>query len=70
MAGKFGGEWNPDRLFGLGVENLALENKFNKEAGFTAADNRLPEFMYTEALASTHSVFDVTDEEMKLAIPF
>ncbi|WP_211289620.1 hypothetical protein SPSIL_036930 [Sporomusa silvacetica DSM 10669] len=70
MAAKFGGEWNPDRLFGLGVQSIALEKKFNKGAGFTAADDRLPEFMYTETLESCNSVFDVTDEEMAQAIPF
>lgn len=70
MAGRFGGEWNPDRLFGLGVQTLALENKFNRAAGFKAKDNRLPEFMYQEVLPSTGSVFDIMDKEMQQAIPF
>jgi aldehyde:ferredoxin oxidoreductase len=45
MAGRFGGEWGPDQVFGLGVQALALEKSFNAKAGFTAKDNRLPEFI-------------------------
>ncbi|MHA1537733.1 MAG: aldehyde ferredoxin oxidoreductase C-terminal domain-containing protein [Alphaproteobacteria bacterium] len=37
----------------LGREALALEWEFNKAAGFTEADDELPEFFYTEALAPT-----------------
>ncbi|MCL6477268.1 MAG: aldehyde ferredoxin oxidoreductase [Peptococcaceae bacterium] len=70
MAGKYGGEWDPDRLFGIGVQTLALEKAFNKAAGFTAKDNRLPDFMYKEVLPSTGSVFDFTEEELAMAIPF
>ncbi|MCL6561084.1 MAG: aldehyde ferredoxin oxidoreductase, partial [Firmicutes bacterium] len=60
MAGKFGGEWNPDRLFGIGVQAIALEKAFNKAAGFTAKDNKLPDFMYKEVLPSSGTVFDFT----------
>lgn len=70
MAGKFGGEWNPDRLFEIGIRTLALEKAFNKAAGFTAKDNRLPGFFYTEVLPSSGTVFDFTDEELEKAIPF
>ena len=34
----------------IGRETLQLENRFNEDAGFTGADNDLPEFFYTEAL--------------------
>jgi aldehyde:ferredoxin oxidoreductase len=37
----------------LGREALVLEWKFNKEAGFTEADDELPEFFFTEPLAPT-----------------
>ena len=69
-AGKFGGEWDVNRLMGLGVQSLALEKAFNKLAGFTAKDDRLPDFFYTEKLDSTDTVFDVSDEELAGAIPF
>jgi aldehyde:ferredoxin oxidoreductase len=35
----------------LGVETLALEEKFNDDAGFNAEDDELPEFFYKENLA-------------------
>lgn len=70
MAGRFGGEWGPERLFGLGVQTLALENSFNKKAGFTAEDDRLPEFMYIEPLPPNNTVFDITDDELAQVIPF
>jgi aldehyde:ferredoxin oxidoreductase len=70
ISAKFGGEWNPDKLFGIGAQTIALEKAFNKGAGFTAKDDRLPDFMYTEVLPSTGAVIDFTEEEMAKAIPF
>lgn len=70
MAGKFGGKWDQDQLFGIGVQTIALEKRFNKAAGFTAKDDRLPEFMYHEALPPHNVVFDITEEELSMAIPF
>ncbi len=43
----------------LGRETILLEREFNRQAGFTAADDRLPEWMTEEALAPTGAVFDV-----------
>ena len=37
----------------LGRETLQLEAEFNRRAGFTAKDDELPEFFYTEALPPT-----------------
>ena len=34
----------------LGRETLRLENQFNKAAGFSEADDELPEFFYSEQL--------------------
>ncbi|MHB9095435.1 MAG: aldehyde ferredoxin oxidoreductase family protein [Eubacteriales bacterium] len=46
----------------LGAEWLTLERKFNEAAGFTKADDRLPEFMYYEKLPPHNHVYDVPDE--------
>jgi len=48
----------------LGRETLELEARFNEEAGFTAADDELPSFFRTDALAPTgktarHQVDDI-----------
>ena len=40
----------------LGRETLRLEREFNRAAGFTEADDELPEFFYKEALAPSNRV--------------
>ena len=40
----------------LGRETLRLEHEFNRRAGFTAKDDELPAFFYTEALPPTNHV--------------
>jgi aldehyde:ferredoxin oxidoreductase len=40
----------------LGRETLRLEREFNRQAGFTAADDELPAFFYTETLPPTNHV--------------
>ena len=48
----------------LGRETLKLEREFNKGAGFTSADDRLPEWMAREPVAPTNAVFDVSEEDL------
>jgi aldehyde:ferredoxin oxidoreductase len=48
----------------LGRVTIDLEREFNRRAGFTAADDRLPEWMTREPLAPTQAVFDVPDTEL------
>ncbi|MEW5868971.1 MAG: aldehyde ferredoxin oxidoreductase C-terminal domain-containing protein [Chloroflexota bacterium] len=59
-------DWNvgEDYLQVLGRETLILEREFNRRAGFTAADDRLPEWMRREALPPHNSVFDVADGDL------
>ncbi len=47
-----------------GMAVLKNERAFNKGAGFTAKDDRLPEFFHTEPLPPHNVVFDVSDEEI------
>lgn len=71
MAGLFGGEWDLPKVIGaVGAQTLMLEKAFNKAAGFTQADDCLPEFFYTEKALATGSVFDITPEEAKRTFPF
>jgi hypothetical protein len=53
-----------DILQVLGRETLTLEREFNRRAGFTAADDRLPEWMAREPLPPTGAVFNVLEEEL------
>lgn len=48
----------------LGRETLTLEREFNKRAGFTAADDRIPEYMTTEPLSPNNTVFDVPEKDL------
>jgi aldehyde:ferredoxin oxidoreductase len=41
-----------------------MELEFNRLAGFTKADDRLPEYMLEEPLPPHNSVFDVPASEM------
>ncbi len=47
-----------------GKDILRKEREFNKKAGFTEVDDRLPEFFRTEPLPPHNVVFDVPDEEL------
>lgn len=46
----------------LGKETIKLEREFNKRAGFTAKDDRLPEWMTKEAIPENGAVFDVPED--------
>jgi len=61
---KFGLSLTGDDVLGLGKKVLGMERNFNKSAGFTAADDRLPEFFRTEKLSPHNLVFDVTDQDL------
>jgi aldehyde:ferredoxin oxidoreductase len=61
---RYGWQVGDDILQRLGREALALEREFNRRAGFTPADDRLPEWMTREPLAPTGAVFDVSTEDL------
>ncbi len=54
----------------MGREVLRTERAFNRGAGFTAADDRLPEFFRREKLPPFDLVFDVPQEEMERLFDF
>jgi len=55
---------NADILQVLGCESLKMEREFNRRAGFTSADDRLPEWMTREPLPPHNVVFDVSEEDL------
>jgi aldehyde:ferredoxin oxidoreductase len=57
-------------LMNLGVSVLQSELKFNRAAGFTNADDRLPEFFRKEPLPPSGLIFDVSEEEIDMALNF
>jgi aldehyde:ferredoxin oxidoreductase len=64
LNARYGWEVGADILQILGKETIQLEREFNRRAGFTSADDRLPEWMTRETLAPTNAVFDVPDEDL------
>ncbi|MGB1253018.1 MAG: aldehyde ferredoxin oxidoreductase C-terminal domain-containing protein [Candidatus Promineifilaceae bacterium] len=49
-----GVDMTPDDFQQIGRDALQMEAEFNRRAGFTDADDDLPEFFYTEELAPTN----------------
>jgi aldehyde:ferredoxin oxidoreductase len=62
--GLLGTRWTAEDIGRIGAEILARERAFNKAAGFTNADDRLPEFMKYEPLPPHNEVWNVSDEEL------
>ncbi len=54
----------PEELFEMGRETLRMEHEFNVQAGFTEADDELPEFFTTEPLAPSEKVSRLRSAEV------
>ena len=61
---KLGSQFGPEDMVKIGIRVLLAEREFNRQAGFTAKDDRLPEFFYNEPLLPHNTVFVVTNEEL------
>ena len=63
LKSRYGWDDLPDNILQeLGKQTIKLEREFNKRAGFTAKDDRLPEWMTKEAIPENGSVFDVSED--------
>ena len=62
--GVLGTKWTADDVGRIGKEVLDLELDFNRKAGFTKHDDRLPEFMTYEPLPPHNVVWDIADDEI------
>ncbi|HUX77584.1 MAG TPA: aldehyde ferredoxin oxidoreductase C-terminal domain-containing protein [Anaerolineae bacterium] len=62
--GVLGTNWTGDDVVQLGKEILDKEVAFNRAAGFTSVDDRMPEFMKYEKLPPHNVVWDVPDETL------
>lgn len=61
---RYGWDVDEEILLELGRTALTLEREFNHGAGFTPADDRIPEWMTEEPLSPSNAVFDVTEEDL------
>jgi aldehyde:ferredoxin oxidoreductase len=64
LNARYGWTVGNDILQVLGKDTLKMEREFNRQAGFTVKDDRMPEWMRREPLPPTNAVFDVPDEEL------
>lgn len=64
VNGRYGWDVSDDYLVELGRETILLEREFNRQAGFTAKDDRLPEWMTQEPIPEHGTAFDVPEAEM------
>ncbi|MFZ5590564.1 MAG: aldehyde ferredoxin oxidoreductase C-terminal domain-containing protein, partial [Bacillota bacterium] len=70
LNAQYGLSLTPDDVVKLGQSILKVEREFNRLAGFTSKDDRLPEFFYSEPIESHNVKFDVTDEELDSVFNF
>ncbi|MHA2008082.1 MAG: aldehyde ferredoxin oxidoreductase family protein [Promethearchaeota archaeon] len=64
LNGVLGTNLTVDDVPVIGKQIIDAELDFNKKAGFTAIDDRLPEFIMEEKLDPSGEVFNVTDDEL------
>ncbi|RZN62970.1 MAG: aldehyde ferredoxin oxidoreductase [Methanonatronarchaeia archaeon] len=64
VNGVFGVDMTVDDVGDYGMDILKKEKEFNKAAGMSKQDDRIPEFMREEELPPHNVTFDVPDEEL------
>lgn len=64
INGQYDWDVNQNYVRDLGRETIRMEREFNRLAGFTPSDDRIPEWMTEEPLPPNHSIFDVPEGEL------
>ncbi len=64
VNGRYGWGWTVEDYNQFNRDVLRTELEFNRRAGLTAADYRIPEYMRSEPLPPHNAVFDVPDAEL------
>ncbi len=64
LKAQTGDAWTWDGLLDLGWQTVQTEVMFNQAAGFTEADDRLPDFFREEPLPPTDDTFDIPQSEV------
>jgi aldehyde:ferredoxin oxidoreductase len=64
IRARYGREVGANYLREMGRETILLEREYNRQAGFTPADDRVPEWMTSEPLSPHNCIFDVPDREL------
>jgi aldehyde:ferredoxin oxidoreductase len=64
LNGRYGWGWTVDDYDQANRDVLRAEIEFNRRAGLTAADYRIPEYMREEPLAPHNATFDIPDSDL------
>ncbi len=64
VSGYVGVEFTADDIVKLAKQTLLTEVDFNRRAGFTKADDRLPEHILMEENPASKTKFDIPEEEL------
>jgi aldehyde:ferredoxin oxidoreductase len=67
---KLGADLELKSLTDMGTRILKAERAFNRKAGFTNKDDRLPRFFYEEPLPPHNTVVQISDEDMDKTFEF
>jgi len=70
ITAKSGKPFGEDDWSQLGLKVLKAEREFNRRAGFTSKDDRLPKMFYEEPLPPLNKVVVISDEEMDSTFDF
>jgi len=71
LTARFGVPFEPgDFPHRMGVRILKTERDFNRRAGLTSHDDRLPRFYYEEPLPPHQTVFTIGDAELDGTLDF
>jgi len=70
MSAKVGAPYTLEDFFELGKKVLRVERDFNRAAGMTRNDDRLPEFFKIEKIPPHDVAFTVTDEDLDRLFDF
>ena len=63
LMARYGWKDVPDNVLqALGKETIKMEREFNRRAGFTKEDDRLPKWMTEQPLPPHNAVFDVSED--------
>ena len=70
LSAKYGTPFRPEYMGQMGQRILRAERDFNRRAGFSNKDDRLPDYFYKEALPPHNAVVLISDEEMDSTFNF
>ncbi len=70
MSAMYGIDFNMEDMKAYSAKVILLERAYNEAAGFTAEDDKLPDFFYEEVSKATGAVFDISLEEMQATLRF